>query len=98
MKFKALLIIAFIFAGICTVNSQDIKETSNCKVLLESIQGEYSGECVDGLAHGMGVAEGIDKYEGKFKEGLPSGKGKYTWENENYYEGKWKEGKRHGYD
>ena len=67
-----------------------------CKVLLESVSGIYQGDCKNGLAHGKGIALGIDKYEGRFKEGLPNGKGKYTWANGDYFEGNWKAGLKNG--
>jgi len=69
---------------------------TSCKVLLESISEEYSGDCKNGYAHGKGVARGIDKYEGRFKKGLPHGSGKYTWSNGDYYEGRFKKGEKHG--
>lgn len=69
---------------------------SKCKVLLPDIAKEYVGKCKKGLAHGKGVASGIDKYEGVFKKGFPDGKGIYTWANGDVYDGQWEEGKRHG--
>ncbi|MGC9375584.1 MAG: hypothetical protein ACP5DQ_11160 [Bacteroidales bacterium] len=35
----------------------------------------------------------MDKYEGKFKNGLPHGSGKYTWSNGDNYDGQFKKGK-----
>ncbi|HKL07951.1 MAG TPA: hypothetical protein VJ896_04200 [Bacteroidales bacterium] len=83
----------FLLFGTLTF-SQD--NNNSCKVLLESISGEYSGECKKGLAHGKGVAKGEDVYEGRFKKGFPHGLGKYTWSDGNYYEGRWKNGEKHG--
>jgi len=71
-------------------------QQNKCKVLLEPISEKYEGECKKGLAHGKGIAVGIDNYEGNFRKGLPHGKGKYTWSNGEYYEGDWKNGQRHG--
>jgi hypothetical protein len=68
----------------------------SCKVLSPNIANEYNGGCKKGLAHGKGVAMGIDRYEGRFKAGLPSGNGSYTWANGEIYVGNWKNGKRHG--
>ena len=67
-----------------------------CQVLKPEISGKYSGKCKDGLAEGKGIAEGTDKYEGKFAKGLPNGTGKYTWSTGEVYEGSWKNGKRDG--
>ena len=68
----------------------------SCRVLLSSISGSYDGGCKNGFAHGKGVAIGRDKYEGRFKKGLPNGQGTYTWKNGNIYTGDWKLGKRSG--
>lgn len=72
-------------------------QTSECKVLMPQITGSYEGECKNGLAEGMGKAQGIDRYEGYFKKGYPDGDGKYTWANGDIYEGKWQKGYKEGY-
>ncbi len=86
---KILLIICFAFSGYLFAQTE-------CKVLIEEISKEYSGDCRKGLAHNYGEAGGIDKYQGSFRRGLPHGEGKYTWLNGDFYEGQWKNGKRHG--
>ncbi|MFZ4859678.1 MAG: hypothetical protein ACOYL3_25175 [Desulfuromonadaceae bacterium] len=43
------------------------------------ISGYYSGDCVDGVAHGNGIARGIDEYVGEFNNGNIHGQGTYTW-------------------
>ncbi|UMB55252.1 hypothetical protein MKD41_07205 [Lutibacter sp. A64] len=68
----------------------------NCKVLKKDINSEYSGECSKGLAHGIGIAKGINTYEGQFKKGLPSGKGTITYADGSSYTGEWKKGERSG--
>lgn len=73
-----------------------VAQTESCKVLKKEIQGEYQGRCKNGLAHGKGVAKGIDMYEGKFKEGLPNGKGTYTFQDGSYYIGKFENGLQEG--
>ncbi len=73
------------------------KSESKCKVLTESLQGEYKGECKKGLAHGQGIAIGTDTYEGNFKKGYPNGKGKYTWSDKSYFEGNFRKGKKSGF-
>jgi hypothetical protein len=73
--------------SIC-INAQE----TNCKVTIPEISESYSGQCKNGLAHGYGIAKGIDQYEGQFKKGLPDGKGTYTWASGKYYEGGWQKG------
>lgn len=72
------------------------EHTSDCRVLLSSISGQYDGDCKDGFAHGRGISKGIDIYKGKFKSGLPHGSGVYTWKSGNKYTGSWKKGRRNG--
>jgi hypothetical protein len=91
---KILLIIAVVIIFQDISSAQDNSES--CKVLLESISEDYTGNCKNGLAHGNGVASGIDVYEGKFKKGLPHGTGKYTWADGSYYKGSWKNGLKSG--
>jgi len=69
---------------------------NDCEVKLEAISENYTGGCRKGLAHGKGIAVGVDSYEGRFRNGLPHGFGKYTWENGDIYEGRWRNGKPHG--
>lgn len=68
----------------------------SCKVLLSNISDVYVGGCKNGLAHGDGIARGIDEYEGQFKKGLPHGVGTYKWKNGDIYKGKWRKGMKHG--
>lgn len=68
----------------------------SCKVLTKGLQGTYSGECKEGLAHGDGTATGLDTYEGHFRKGLPNGFGTYKWNTGAVYTGQWKKGLRHG--
>lgn len=71
-------------------------QQNDCKVLLESISGTYEGKCKNGLAHGKGIAQGTDRYEGTFVKGLPSGRGVYKWADGSFYDGEWKDGKKEG--
>jgi hypothetical protein len=92
MKNKLIpLLMLLLLSGTIKSFSQD-----SCKVLKPEISGKYQGRCKNGLADGKGVAQGIDKYEGKFKIVLPSGKGKYTWANGDTYNGYWKNGMKNG--
>ncbi|MFW5725107.1 MAG: hypothetical protein ACOCX0_01580 [Bacteroidota bacterium] len=67
-----------------------------CKVKPESLQGTYTGDCKNGLAHGSGIAIGEDQYGGEFRKGLPHGEGVYTWSNGDVYEGNFRKGLMHG--
>jgi hypothetical protein len=73
-----------------------IAAQESCKVLTEVLQGTYQGECKGGLAHGDGIATGLDTYEGHFSKGLPNGYGTYKWNTGAVYVGQWKKGKRQG--
>jgi hypothetical protein len=76
----------------CCVKAQ----TPTCIVLKDSLIGSYEGGCEKGKASGIGKASGVDTYDGNFKNGLPEGKGKYTWKNGDYYDGAWKAGLKEG--
>ena len=67
-----------------------------CKVLIPELEGSYDGKCKNGLAHGKGVAKGIDEYNGRFKNGLPHGAGKYIWSTGESFDGNWSNGKKNG--
>lgn len=90
---KQVLLLTLLFT--ITINIVSAQE-ADCKVLLDSLKGTYTGECKNGKANGQGKAVGINSYDGEFKNGLPEGKGKYTWSNGNYYYGSWKKGQKDG--
>ena len=69
---------------------------TDCKVNKAEISGAYQGGCKNGLAHGKGIAQGVDHYEGQFIKVLPDGKGTYRWASGIYYEGHWKNGLKEG--
>src|SRR5688572_10292771 len=88
---KHLLFFTLLIMAFNTVSAQE-----DCKVLVDSLKGTYTGECKNGKANGNGKAVGIHTYDGEFKNGLPEGKGKYTWSNGDYYYGSWKKGQKDG--
>jgi hypothetical protein len=71
-------------------------DNDQCKVLVPELEGEYTGDCRRGIAHGSGKAVGVDTYEGEFKRGYPHGDGKYIWANGDIYEGEFRNGKPDG--
>ena len=71
-------------------------QNNDCKVIMPSISGKYTGECKKGVAHGQGASQGIDSYTGNFRNGLPDGSGTYIWANGSRYEGFWSKGMKDG--
>jgi hypothetical protein len=90
---KVLFTILFLAMGSYVLGQQ---KQSDCIVKLPRLAGYYQGGCKKGLAHGKGIAQGIDRYEGRFFKGLPDGKGIYKWADGSYYDGNWKDGMRNG--
>jgi hypothetical protein len=88
---KRLILSILVISTILTVYGQE-----NCRVLVPSLVGKYTGDCKDGLASGNGEATGVDFYSGEFAKGLPNGKGRYIWKDGSTYEGQWKKGLRDG--
>ena len=92
MKYFILFLIIFTF----TTLSTNVSAQESCKVLKPGIDSIYNGKCKKGLAHGKGNAIGVDSYTGRFTNGLPNGKGTYTWANGDIYTGDWSAGERKG--
>ena len=67
-----------------------------CRVLDPELQGRYYGGCVDGLAEGLGEAEGTARYVGEFKAGQKHGRGVKTWPNGDRYEGEFVADRKEG--
>lgn len=84
-----------VLLSICLVKAS--AQNPDCKVLVDSLKGTYTGGCKSGKADGAGKATGTDIYDGEFKNGLPDGKGKYSWKNGDVYEGSFKKGLKEGY-
>ncbi|MES2004697.1 MAG: hypothetical protein V4450_09255 [Bacteroidota bacterium] len=70
--------------------------SQDCKVLVNALSLNYTGDCKDNKANGHGKAVGQDSYEGEFKAGYPEGTGKYTWKVGDWFEGAWKKGLKEG--
>jgi hypothetical protein len=68
-----------------------------CRVADPELQGAYTGACVDGLAHGQGMATGIARYTGAFVAGRKHGNGVKEWPNGDRYEGGFANDMRQGY-
>ncbi len=95
-KFVLYVIILFLFTLCKPIEYSEYVE-DNCKVRVPALQGEYEGWCYDGYAHWWGTAKGEDDtYDGRFKNGMPHGRGEYTWGDKAKYRGRWREGERDG--
>jgi hypothetical protein len=69
-----------------------------CKVMVDAIAGNYTGECKKGLADGMGKAVGESiTYEGEFKKGYPNGEGTIIFNNGIKFTGELKNGEVYGF-
>lgn len=90
---KIRLIMLVVMFGTLTISTN---AQEKCKVLKADIAGEYSGACKKGFASGQGISKGENTYKGKFKKGLPNGKGTMIYANGGKYEGQWKNGERNG--
>lgn len=90
ISLKSLWFMLILFSG-SLINAQE-----ECKVLMPEISGSYTGKCKKGLANGKGLAVGTDTYEGRFSDGLPEGRGKYTWADGRIFDGEWSEGEPSG--
>jgi hypothetical protein len=67
-----------------------------CIVRTPGLQGNYVGDCVAGYASGRGRASGVDRYEGSFLNGQPTGQGVYTFADGRRFEGEFLDGKVNG--
>ncbi len=90
------MIYRLFFIVLLAIGSTLYGQTGDCKVTMTSISGSYTGSCKKGYAHGKGIAQGVDRYEGQFIKGLPDGQGTYRWASGVFYQGAWKSGMREG--
>ncbi len=67
-----------------------------CKVLVDSLAGEYTGECKNGLANGHGETKGILHFIGAFKNGMPNGAGACYYPDSSFYQGNFQDGIKEG--
>ena len=68
-----------------------------CRVIDPELQSVYTGPCVNGLAHGQGVAAGTARYTGGFVAGRKQGAGQKEWPNGDRYDGEFVNDLKHGY-
>lgn len=73
-------------------------QTDKCQLLDPELQDTYVGACLNGLAHGQGIATGINGawYHGNFVNGEKSGYGVKLYANGDGYAGDWLNDMRHG--
>lgn len=86
---------------ISVVEKKEVAKNKTGSLRLQSAQGfwfDYTGEIVNGEAHGKGVAifENGNRYEGNFSHNKRSGFGKAINKNGDGYEGQWKNDRFNG--
>lgn len=86
---------------ISVVEKREVSKKETGSLRLQSAQGfwfDYTGEIVNGEAHGKGVAvfENGNRYEGNFSHNKRSGFGKAINKNGDGYEGQWKNDRFNG--
>jgi hypothetical protein len=90
LVYRLGIIIIILLVVSCTNFPTTPQQT--CAVADPKLQGHYQGDCQNGKAHGSGMAIGKDKYEGEFVQGLPQGKGTYTWADGESFVGSFDKG------
>lgn len=86
---------------ISVIEKKEVAKKETGSLRLQSAQGfwfDYTGEIVNGEAHGKGVAifENGNRYEGNFSHNKRSGFGKAINKNGDGYEGQWKNDRFNG--
>lgn len=94
--FKGTVALIVALLGLCSIGAT--ANAMSCQVLDPELQLEFDGDCVNGLAHGQGVARGEQGafYQGGFEAGAASGYGVKLYANGDAYAGNWDQGYRHG--
>ena len=78
MKHIILTLTLIIFTSIHILSQENFENR---------IEGKYTGDSKKGVAHGNGKSVGIDTFEGKFRKGIPQGKGTYIFGEEVEFRG-----------
>lgn len=107
IKKMFVLLLMAVYAQMSYAGDWTVDSSSKCKAWNpypqpnESIK--WSGNCVDGYAHGQGTMQWYldgelrDVYVGNYAQGLMHGEGKFTWANGSRYDGEYYLGKRNGF-
>ncbi|HWA37134.1 MAG TPA: hypothetical protein VG873_04655 [Burkholderiales bacterium] len=83
----------FVFAALCAAAMPAFA----CSLAADAPPAQYAGDCLNGLAHGRGVARSAAyTYEGEFSEGRRHGRGALSISDGTRYVGEFRYGKRHG--
>ncbi len=90
LVYRLGIIINILLVISCTTTPITPQQT--CSVADPKLQGHYQGDCQNGKAQGLGKAIGKDMYEGEFVQGLPHGKGTYTWADGERFVGSFDKG------
>jgi hypothetical protein len=69
---------------------------TSCHVRTPTLQGSYAGDCAGGIANGRGRAQGADRYEGDWRDGVPHGEGTYSYADGRRFEGRFEVGRVNG--
>ncbi len=81
-----------------------VDKTSGQGTLIYKTSEKYIGEWLNNLRHGHGIMSYAENdewnrisYDGEWKEGKKTGKGKFVWKNGGNFVGEWLNGLRHGH-
>ncbi len=84
------------WACLTALSAPAFAQQGPCRVVTPTLQQSYQGDCLYGMAHGQGLAQGTDRYQGQFKEGQPHGNGVYAFGDGRRFEGEFVGGKVNG--
>lgn len=95
------LLLLFCVTAARTATAQPVLQpapavVTSCEVRDPDLQGLYTGDCMNGRAHGRGRVlagkPGQGSYEGEFRYGFAHGQGRKQFPNGDVYEGQWIDG------